>query len=307
MNDQAYRPDTVDFFTQALPQRTDPRRILMCSPEYFDIVDVKNVHMQNQEGQLDRKKAVAQWHTLRTHFEQLEGRGFLDEVAVVDGQPGCEDMVFCANQTFPWLSVDGQRQVVLSKMRHESRQREVTHFEEFFSKRAYQCLELSHAIPLFEGMGDAIPHPGRRLLYGGYGHRTDPKAYDELAQMLQTPIITFNLVNPGFYHLDTCFLPVDEQTVLYCAEAFDAASIRLIQRLFDRAVAIPESEASTTFSLNAHVVTHRSSGEKAAVIQQGATYTNRVFLELGVEVIETDTSEYLKSGGSVFCMKMMFY
>jgi len=41
------------------------------------------------------------------------------------------------------------------------------------------------------------------------------------------------------------------------------------------------------------------------LVQRGARVTNQRVQEAGFSVIELDTSEFLKSGGSVFCMKLM--
>lgn len=43
------------------------------------------------------------------------------------------------------------------------------------------------------------------------------------------------------------------------------------------------------------------------MIQKGCTEVNAKLEELGFIVHEFNTEEYLKSGGSVFCMKMMLW
>lgn len=132
-------------------------------------------------------------------------------------------MVFTANQSFPWI-LNGEKVVIMSKMRFPSRQKEVPYFREFYSKLGYRIEELCEAT-MFEGMGDTIPHIGKQLLYGGYGHRSDPKAFEEISKILEVPIVLLRLVDERFYHLDTCFLPISEETVLLCPEAFDAEDL----------------------------------------------------------------------------------
>jgi len=46
---------------------------------------------------------------------------------------------------------------------------------------------------------------------------------------------------------------------------------------------------------------------RTVVIQQGSERINRKLRALGYEVLEVDTSEFMKSGGSVFCMKMYLF
>src|SRR5262249_38648874 len=145
-----------------------PMRLLMCPPTYFDIVDVKNPHMQGQIGCVDRASAARQWQDVRSAFERCGA-----EVALVESLAGCEDVVFCANQTFAGLDAAGRRICLLSHMKHESRRREVPAFASWFESAGYRIETLSNRAG-FEGSGDAIWHPGRGLIWGGWGHRTDP-------------------------------------------------------------------------------------------------------------------------------------
>jgi N-dimethylarginine dimethylaminohydrolase len=296
-----YYPGEVDFNVDDLHERPEPRKILMCTPTYFDVVDVKNAYMENQVT--DPAIAMHQWNALKAVYDGLVKEGLLDELMVIDGARDCEDMVFCANQTFPWLAEDGTKQVVISKMRHPSRQREVPYFETWFSNLGYSPIHLAKA-NLFEGMGDTIPHSGKRLLYGGYGHRSDLTAYEELAALLHVPVVPLELVNPYFYHLDTCFVPLSEHEVMLCKDAFTETGLSVLEKLFDKIYYIPAEEAVTTFCLNAHVIT---GNRKTAILQPGSRHAARVLQDAGFRLCETDTSEFMKSGGSVFCMKMMVY
>lgn len=295
--------NNISFSINDIKDRTDPTRVLMCSPDYFDIVDVKNVHMQGHIGNTDKAQVNAQWQSLKDAYDALLTNKVLDEVSVIPGAPGCEDMVFCANQTLPWKMEDGSEVVVMSRMRHESRQREVPYFEEFFKNKGFKPLHFNN-VKMFEGMGDVIPHPGKRLLYGGYGHRTTAEAYDELAQMLQTPVVALELINPKFYHLDTCFVPLSKDSVMLCKEAFTEDGLAMIRQLFTKVYYIPEYEAEKYFSLNAHAFD--AHGTKTAILQKGSAITVDVLKQEGYNVVEIETGEFMKSGGSVFCMKMMY-
>lgn len=295
--------NSIPFSISDVADRQEPTRVLMCSPDYFDIVDVKNVHMEGNIGSTDKMAVNAQWEGLKSIYDNLQQQGILKEVAVVPGADGCEDMVFCANQTFPWKMEDGSEVVVMSKMRHESRRREVPHFEAFFKNKGFNPLHFSE-VEMFEGMGDVIPHTGKRLLYGGYGHRTTSAAYEELAIMLDTPVVALELINSKFYHLDTCFVPLSTDSVMLCKEAFTQEGLEMIQTLFKNVHYIPEDEAEDFFSLNAHAFI--ANGVKTAILQKGSTITVNVLKQEGYNVVEIDTSEFMKSGGSVFCMKMMY-
>jgi N-dimethylarginine dimethylaminohydrolase len=280
-----------------LAERAEPQRVLMCTPEHFDVIDVKNAFMEGNIGAVDRKRARAQWEALRQAFTDAG-----HHVLTIDGAPGLEDMVFAANQVLPGVDPDGSPYVVLSHMRHPSRRKEVPFYRDFFANHGYRILELPPQVELFEGQGDAIWHPGKQLLWGGYGHRTSLSAYAELSELLDVPVVALSLIHPSFYHLDTAFCVLGPDAVLIYPGAFTEAQQDLIRRLFPRVIETSEHEASEFFACNAHAL-----DGKTVILQKGAAQTVAKLRAAGFEVIEVETSEFMKSGGSVFCMKMMMY
>ncbi|MFN3596770.1 MAG: dimethylarginine dimethylaminohydrolase family protein [Rubricoccaceae bacterium] len=283
---------------EALPAVPRPGRVLMTSPEHFEVAYVINPHMEGNLGAVDPARARAQWAALRDAYERL---GF--PVSVVPGQPGLPDMVFCANQTLPYLTPGGARGVVASRMHAPQRAGEVPYFEAFFAGEGYAVHTLDPDLPgTFEGMGDALWHPGRYLLWGGYGYRTSRQVYDRFAEKLGFPVVPLALTDPDFYHLDTCLCPLDEHTALLFPGAFDDEGLATIRAHFRRTIEAPEDEARRLFACNAH-----SPDGRHVLIQRGCARTNDLLRAGGYEVVEVDTDEFLKSGGSVFCMKLMFW
>lgn len=274
-----------------------PRRVLLCPPDHFDVVDVKNPFMRGQVGRVRREAARAQWDGLRS---VLEGIGL--DVALVPPTPGCEDMVFCANQSFPGLDASGARVAVPSRMRHPSRRREVPAFVAWYRTNGYEVDDLVPEGTLFEGCGDALWHPGRALVWGGHGERTSAGAYPALARRFDAPVLSLELSVPPFYHLDTCLCLVDERTALVHMPALQPAGRDLVRRVVERVVEVDADEASRCMACNAAAFLGRH-----VVIQRGAVRTVAALRGLGYEVHEVETGEYMKSGGSVFCMKMQVF
>ena len=68
---------------------------------------------------------------------------------------------------------------------------------------------------------------------------------------------------------------------------------------------IPLDESIGGFALNGHIV--HGHQYPFAIIQKGNTKTIDILHQAGFKIYEVDTSEFMKSGGSVFCMKMMHY
>lgn len=285
-----------DFNVTALPAMAYPRGVVLCPPTYFDVIDVKNPFMAGNAGTVDRALAQRQFNALRAAFEEA---GAATELLAP--LPDCEDMVFCANTALLGLDADGTPACVPGRMTFPSRRAEVAPMVAWCTAHGYRVLGAGDPAANFEGGGDAIWHPGRRLLWGGYGWRTDPHVYPVLAEALGTPVIALALTDSTYYHLDTCFCPIDERTVLVHAPALADEGMALVRRAFERVVEIDETEAAR-FACNATAFFG-----KAVVIDRRASTTAARLRDMGFRVIEVDTSEFLKSGGSVYCMKNAFF
>jgi len=262
--------------------------VLLCPPDHFDVIDVKNEFMRGQEGKVDRARARRQWDALGETF-----RGIGLEVETLEPLPGCEDMVFCANPSFTGVNGRGKKVAVLSRMRHPSRQREVEAHGEWLAAHGYDVLESPVA---FEGGGDAVWHPGQRVLWGGFGQRSVAEVYPFLGMVFGAETLTLEL-KTDFYHLDTCFCPLDRKTVLLYPRAFTRAGLALIRRHFKTVIEAGEADARDRFACNAAV------WERHIVIQRGCKGLEERLRKAGFEICPVDTGEFLKSGGSVYCLK----
>ncbi|MCK6459062.1 MAG: arginine deiminase-related protein [Planctomycetes bacterium] len=266
--------------------------VLLCPPDHFDVIDVKNVFMEGQAGKVDRARARQQWDALAETF-----RGIGLEVETLPPTPGCEDMVFAANPSFTGVNRRGRKVAVLSRMRHESRQREVEAHRRWFAGHGYDVIE--SPVP-FEGGGDAVWHPGKRILWGGYGQRSVPEVYPFLAMVFGVEALTLEL-KTDFYHLDTCLCPLDPKTALVYPKAFTRTGNTQIRRHFKRVIEADEREARDGFACNALV-----SG-KHVVIQRGSASLEEKLRQAGFTVHPVETGEFMKSGGSVYCMKQWLF
>ncbi len=278
-----------------------PGRVLfMIDPQHFDVLAAINPHMLQADGSLqaiDRVKARAQWDDLKAAYRSL---GL--HVSVLPAESSCPDMVFCANQTFPFLNRDGAPAVILSNMADSTRHLEVASLRVQLEARGVRCYELSPRSEqtLFEGMGDALWVPGRGLICGGYGFRTHASIYAEVQNLTGADLALFELRNPKFYHLDTCLSVLDRDTALACREGFTEEGWQQLHQIFARVLEVPLEEADAPgFACNAHCP-----DQKHVLLQKGSTRTLTLLSEAGFTPIEVDTTEFIKSGGSVFCMKL---
>lgn len=283
----------------------EPIGLLMVTPRYFDVVDVKNPYMLENVGNVETALAELQWNHLQAAFMELTEAEVIHHVQTLEGEDDLEDMVFCANPIFEWILEDGRPVVLLSNMRHERRQGEVDAFKHYFAVQGIKTRQLPEEIKV-EGNGDLIPHPGLRAVWMGYGFRTDLQAAEWVANTIEAHVIPLKLVSHDFYHLDTCFCVIDTENVAICTEAFDEESIRKIMAVFTHVHEVPLKEAKENFALNS-LIMRAPSGQKYGILPLGNETLKEILINLDTTVIEVDTSEYIKSGGSVYCMKMFLY
>ncbi|MCB0327489.1 MAG: hypothetical protein KDD52_07715 [Bdellovibrionales bacterium] len=272
----------------------DAKKFLLCPPEYFKVIDQKNPHMKDQEGKVNYDLAQQQWKKVKKAFAQSY------EVFTVPATESLEDMVFSANPVFVGKDSEGEKICVLANMVHPSRRKEVAAFQEWFEQQGYRMCHIPDG-QFFEGYGDALWHPGRRLIWAGHGFRSDSKVYDQLGQIFDSDVVSLKLQHEYFYHLDTCLSPISQSVALYFPGAFDRAGQDLIQTLFSDAIEVPEQEALYGFACNSFGI------DQKVFIHQGNTHSCKELEKRGYEVIELDTSEFIKSGGSVSCMKAMVF
>lgn len=293
----------LKFDPRSTPAMPKARKVLMVRPTHFHVDNPINPHMLKADGSrhsLDKARAMAQWEALRDAYK---GLGL--EVRVIDGGVGLPDMVFCANQCLPVVTRTGVRKAVPSNMADDTRHREVPLIVEALRRSGYEIgsLPMRDRTTLFEGMGDCLWLPGRRFLLGGYGHRTTASIYEQVARQAEAPVAVFELTNPRFYHLDTCLSILDDRSAIACRDAFSAQGWDLLKAVFPNLIEVDLGEAdSPRFACNAHCP-----DEKHVLIHSGSERTEKALREKDFIPVPVDTEEFIKSGGSVFCMKLMFF
>ena len=288
----------IDFSITELPKMPIPGRVLLVKPTYFDVEYIINPHMKGMVGAVDKMQAQNEWEHLKDGYEEL---GF--DVHVLDGKKGLPDMVFCANQSLPFSDEADNLKVVMSIMAADERKEEVPPVEKFYKDLGYEIFHLdSSKVDNYEGMGDGLWHFKRQLLWGGYGFRSSLTAYKQISEILNVPVIALELVDENFYHLDTCMCMLNEKNCLIYADAFTDTGLEMIHKMFENVIEATTYEAVKMFAVNA-----ACPDGKNVFIQQGCTDVNQKLRDAKFSVHEFSTYEFIKSGGSVFCMKMMLW
>jgi N-dimethylarginine dimethylaminohydrolase len=262
-------------------------RFLMCPPRLYDVDYVINPWMEGNLHLASRELAAEQWQRL------YEAVSRVAEVKLVEPQAGSPDMVFTANAGLVW-----GRQVAISSFYHPERQGEEPHFRKWFEANGYSVLEIARETP-FEGEGDALFSESRDVLWAGFGPRTARSSHRTLHGAWQVDVVSLELVDARFYHLDTCFAPLAGGFAMYFPAAFSAQSQRQIESYYsaEKRIAVHEADA-VRFACNAVNV-----DETIILPCIGGELTERLG-SLGFEVVQLDLSEFMRAGGAAKCLVM---
>src|SRR5947209_3433090 len=262
-------------------------RFLMCPPDKYDVDYVINPWMEGNIHKSSKETAIQQWQSLPQLLQEKA------EVEKIPPQTGLPDMVFTANAGL----VVGKK-VVLSRFLHRERQGEEAHFKRWFKKHGFEVAEVPPDLP-FEGAGDALIDRAGSCLWAGYGFRSELDSHPILARALDIEVISLRLIDPRFYHLDTCFCPLETGWLLYYPQAFDAYSNRLIEQRVpaEKRIAVSEADA-VRFACNAVNI-----GRNLFVNQVSAELRARL-TSAGFAVFETPLTEFMKSGGAAKCLTL---
>jgi ornithine--oxo-acid transaminase len=258
---------------------------LMCSPKHYEVNYVINPWMAGNVHRSSRQRATVQWEQLYSALRQIA------QVRLVEPQPGSPDMVFTANAG---LVRDGI--VALSSFHHRERQGEEPHFRRWFSDSGFAVCDIPRVTP-FEGEGDALFEPDGARLWAGHGLRTLEDSHRQLTDLWGVEVVSLRLVDPRFYHLDTCFCPLSNGDVMYFAPAFDRESQSKIEARYSKKQRICVSESDALqFACNA--------------VNVGPTILlNHISAELyadlesrGFQIVQVELTEFLKAGGAAKCL-----
>jgi N-dimethylarginine dimethylaminohydrolase len=260
------------------------RRYVMTAPTHFAVDYAINPWMDTSTP-VDADRAVGQWDQLRQTYLRLG-----HTVDVVEAIPGLPDMVYAANGG---LIVDGT--AIVARFKYPQREGESVAYAEWMTANGFSPVYTRH---INEGQGDLLVVGA--MILAGTGFRTDRSAHAEIADLTGLPVVSLELVDPRFYHLDTALAVLDDTTIAYYPPAFTDESRATLARLFPTAIEVASSDA---YVLGLNVV----SDGKHVVHPAAATGFAEQLYQAGFDPIGVDLSELLKGGGSVKCCTLEVY
>jgi N-dimethylarginine dimethylaminohydrolase len=269
-----------EFTAIAMAPESVPR-ILMCPPDHFGIEYEINPWMNVRVGS-DAERARKQWDAL---YQALADLGVALEL--IEPVKGLPDLVFTAN-----CGLIYRKLFIISRFRYGVRQGEAPHFETWARRSGFDVVNMPEGYH-FEGAGDAL-FCGETLI-AGYRFRSDVRSHQWIGEKIGQEVLPLELIDPRFYHLDTCFCPLAPDLALFYPGAFDEYGLSVLRDRIPGLIEVAADEA-ISFSCNAVVV------GRTVILNEGAPKLARALGQRGFGVRPLGFSEFIKSGGSAKCL-----
>ncbi|MFK4805961.1 dimethylargininase [Microbacterium sp. ZW CA_36] len=263
------------------------RRYLMCRPEHF-IVSYRINPWMEPANPTDTALAVRQWQALYDTYIALG-----HEVHLIDPIDGLPDMVYTANGGFVIDNV-----AYGAKFRFQERVPEGPAFMDWFRANGF---EVAEPVEVNEGEGDFLL-VGDTIL-AGTGFRSTGDSHRELADVFGKEVVSLNLVDPRFYHLDTAISVLDpvegtggveKANIAYLEQAFDERSQAILAERYPDAIRVADADGAV-FGLNS------ASDGLNVIISPRAKGFEAQLRERGYNPVLVDLSELLLGGGGIKC------
>ncbi len=222
---------------------------------------------------------------------------------------GLQDLVYCANMGVILEHLPDKKSVVLSNFTTEVRRPETAVGKQFFEAMGYHV-----TVPPWHFEGDAeLKHLHDNIYAGGYGIRSDKRAYDWMEKEFDMRVIRLKETDPYLYHLDCTIMPLTREDTLVCTEMYTQEELLELEAVTN----IVDVSADDCYSGICNSIRLGNSLLNASNIHEMKTgddyydeekHKNRALEDIAVrfafEVSFFNLSEYMKSGALLSCMVM---
>jgi N-dimethylarginine dimethylaminohydrolase len=290
------------------PSSLDKPTYLMNLPFSLAADVANNVWMDEisaNERKIDIPRAVNQFLQLY-HFMAADAVVYLLPTPRLTG---LQDLVFTANIGIVLEHLEEKNVAIISNFTTRVRRPETKVGKEFFELMGYQVYTSPHH---FEGEAE-LKYLHDNIYIGGYGVRSQRKAYEWMSDKFDMHIIPVQETDPYLYHLDCTVFPLTYEETLLCTEMYTKKEIRAIEAvtniidvsLDDALSGICNSVRIGNTIMNASNIHEMKVSDE---YYQSEQHKNRLLEDIavkyGFEVSFFNLSEYFKSGALLSCMVM---
>jgi N-dimethylarginine dimethylaminohydrolase len=270
---------------------------LMTDVRHFGVTYQINPWMRPDAWQADpavlKMTATRGAAKLRAALEKIGAR--IETVAAVAELP---DLVFPANAA---IVLDGR--VLVARFRHPERQGEEDVFRRVFLDLkarglVREVIDLPKGV-LQEGAGDCIWDEWRGFFWAGHGQRSTVNSLSVIEQTFGRPVVGLELASARYYHLDTCFCPLEGGRLFYYPPAFTQEALAAIHfhvRPEQRIVA--SNAEAAAFCVNAVNI------GKEIILANPPESLRKKLQPYGFHLTGLDLTPFILSGGGAYCMTL---
>jgi N-dimethylarginine dimethylaminohydrolase len=296
----------VDTRTAWNPTTLAKPAFAMSLPFSHSTTVANNAWMADQsedERAVDRRRGLVQFLDLYHYISSEAVVCLVPSVA----RSNLQDLVFTANLGIVLDHLPDRNTALVSNFTSEPRRGETPIGVTFFEMMDYTTT----VVPFrFEGEAE-LKHLHDNVYIGGYGVRSERKAYEWMEDRFDIKILPVREADPYLYHLDCTVFPVTRDCTLICTELLQHAELAAIEahtNVIDVSrdecyAGICNSVRLNNTILNASHI-HDLSARCADYASERAK--NRrledIGAALGLEPCFFNLSEYLKSGALLSCL-----
>ena len=276
------------------------QKLLVSGAEFF--ADDYKINPYYGGDSINRNKAITEHEAILTCFKEA---GI--ELVKVDAPANCQDGVYTAN----W-AITKNGKAVMSRL-PKARKTEEPYAKQKLQELGYKIYEVPNNL-LFSGQGDALRCGD--YLFAGSGYRSEPEAQQFVAKTLSLQLVQLHAkpqlnpngtphINPEtqhadsfFYDLDLALSVIDEHTIAYCPDAFDAESIQKIKATPVDKIPVSLEECTEGFACNL------VSTGKHVIMSNRAPKLQAELEKRGLICLTPDVTELKKGGGYIRCISL---
>ena len=279
---------------------------VMNFPFTLDTANPNNIWMQEMEKEelkINKGNAYRQFLDL---YQFVAGNSLVCNLPATGNY---QDLVYVANLGIQLPHLKDSNTIIMANFTSEPRQGEEEVGKPFFEAMGYEV----HNCPFkWEGEAD-LKYLYDNVYIGGYGIRSDIKAYEWMEKEFDMEIIKLEMVDEYLYHLDCSIFPLTQEKTLVCTEMFEEDELAQLEQhteVIDISVddafnGLTNSVRLGNMILCASNLSEMTRADENYEAEKAKINTlEKICFNEGLEPVFFNLSEYMKSGAMLSCMMM---
>ena len=279
---------------------------VMNFPFTLDTSNPNNIWMQELEEEALRVNKGVAYRQFLDLYQFVAGNSL---AYILPATGNFQDLVYVANLGIYLPHIKDSNNIIMANFTSEPRQGEEKVGKPFFESMDYEV----HMCPFkWEGEAD-LKYLYDNVYIGGYGIRSDIKAYEWMEEKFGMKIIKLEMVDDYLYHLDCSIFPLTKEKTLVCTELYNEDELAELSQyttiinigIDDTLNGIANSVRLGNTILCASNISEMTRADENYEAEKHKINTlEKICFNEGLEPVFFNLSEYMKSGAMLSCMMM---